>query len=427
MPDVVFCALFFLDEFFASLSLWVILRFVFLKSPARSPFLYCLFGVLFAANAFLLLPVLSRHLYDYDGWADFVSVFLMIAACLALFRDGRRGSTALTVIVYDATIEMLYSLIASYLPSAPWIDHLCCALMHAAAAALIFIAAGRSKVNVLPEVFSGIPKWIWAVLLLFELTCYYKVFGEAKSWYGLLYSISSAAVILCVLYLIFRIFWLIHRQNGIIEQLNEQRLFGETLLGGEEELRSFRHDYKNHMIVVNALLSAGRTDEARSYLETISRSVDGAVKRISTGNFVADAILNNKEVALRQSGGEIVFSGHIPSEGIGDQDMCTVLANLADNAIEAIKKTDGAEKRIILNAGVSGDCFFLKMSNPTVAVNKKGTFATTKTDRRNHGIGLRNVRKAVESHGGKLITQAENGVFSAELMMEMDQGSAETQ
>lgn len=418
MADLLYYSLFFADDFCAALSLWAILRYVFLKEPIRSRAAFFIFGVLFAANAFLLTPFLARYLYDFTGWADIVTVILLICASYVLFRERRQFKTLLTVVVYDATIEMLYSLLAPYLPSSPWIEELCCALLHLAAFGLVLLAVKRSVVNVLPEVFSGIPKWIWAVLLLFELTCYYKEFGEAAAWYGLLYAISSASVILCVLYLIFKIFWLIRRQNQIIEQLNEQKTYGEALRGGDEELRRFRHDYKNHMIVVNALLGAGRTDEARDYLTAINTTVDSALRRISTGNFVADAIINNKAVTAAQTGGEITFDGSVPAEGIRSEDLCTVLSNLLDNAIEAIYKNDADRRTISISAGCSGECFFMKVSNPTMMTGENN-LQTTKKDRRYHGIGLKNVRRCVERCDGTLIVTIENSMFTAEISMNL--------
>ncbi|MBQ6020356.1 MAG: GHKL domain-containing protein [Clostridia bacterium] len=409
--------MFFADELCGALSLWVILRFIFLKRPVRSPALYITFGLLFAANAFLFAPFLARFLYDFDGFADIVTAGLLIASSYALFKDRRQFKTLFTVIIYDATVEMFYSLIAPYLSAAPWLEELCCALLHLTVGAIVFLAAKRSVVNVLPEVFSDIPKWIWAVLLLFELTCYYKEFGEAASWYGVLYTGSSATVILCVLYLVFKILRLIRRQNGIIEQLDAQRAYGETLRTGDEELRRFRHDYKNHMIVVNALLAAGKTDEAREYLSAIDSTVDCTVRRISTGNFVADAIINSKAVAAAKSNAPIEFTGTIPAQGIRNEDLCTVLSNLLDNAIEAVSKSDVTDKTIRIGAGIKGESFFMRITNSAVPTNINGSFATTKRDRLNHGIGLRNVRRTVEAYYGKLNLKNENGVFTAELMM----------
>ncbi|MCR5041922.1 MAG: GHKL domain-containing protein [Clostridia bacterium] len=398
----------------AALSLWLIFRLVFLKKPVRAVWAYVLFVLLFAADSFLLAPFLSKYLYDFDGIADIASTLFLVAASYALFDDRRQAKTLLTVVIYDATVEMFFSLAAPYIGQSLVLQNLVLALMHLAVAGAVLLAAKRTDINVLPEVFEGIPKWVWGVLFLFELTCYYKVFGEAPAWYSVLYTLSSAAVILCVMYLVFRIFWLIRRQNGILEQLETRQTFGERLITDDEELRRFRHDYRNHLIVINALLGAGRTDEAREYLATMSASAESAINRISSGCFVADAILNNKAVSAAGYGGSLYFEGRIPENSVPDADLCTVLANLLDNAVEAIRKNPAEKRRIDVLAGVVNGCLIITVENP--AAGQSGT-KTTKADRRNHGLGLKNVRRAAENNGGTLVISAQNGVFRAEVML----------
>lgn len=421
MTDVMYCVSFFANEICAAACLWVILRYVFAKEAVRSKAAYCTFIALFAANAFLLTPFLAKYLYDFAGWADTVSVILLIASSYLLFRDRKQFTTLIAVIICDATVEMFFSLMMPYLPTSPWVEELFCAALHLAIDLLIVLAAKKTAVNVLPEVFSDIPKWIWAVLLLFELTCYYKEFGDAASWYGALYAVSSGAVILCVLYLIFKIFLLIRRQTGILDQLEKQRAFGEALQSGDEELRRFRHDYRNHMTVVGALLTAGRTDDAAAYLTALNAPVEGVMKKISTGNFVADAIINNKALEASRSGGAIVFDGVVPQEGVASEDLCTVLSNLLDNAIEAVRKNDDSagSRTIRADAGVSSGYFHLKVANP-VTFKTSRSLRTSKADKLNHGIGLRNVKRTAERRGGTLITTNENGRFTAEVSMRVE-------
>lgn len=407
---VISSLVFLVSDISAVADIFIILRFVFNKTPVRKVWAYILFAALFAVNAFAIAPALSRYLYDYDGFADMISAALLIAASYALFDDRRQTRTFFTVIICDCTVEMFYSLFAQYTGDNLILEKLIITVFHLVLAAGIALASRRSDINVLPEVFSGVPKWIWAALLLFELTCYYKEFGDAASWYRVLYTISSAAVIMLALYLIFKIFWLVRKQNGILEQLETNRSYGERLITDDAQLRAFRHDYKNHVIVINSLLSAGRTDEAREYLSSLSDSMDGIVNRISSGNFVADALLNNKAIAALAGGGELRFEGRIPESVIPNADLCVILANLLDNAIEAIRKNPADKRTVTVTAGINKNDFFLKIENPApFAVDTK----TTKTDKRNHGFGIKNARRAAERNDGALVTTVADGVFRA--------------
>ncbi|MCR5783160.1 MAG: GHKL domain-containing protein [Clostridia bacterium] len=447
MTDPLYSLFYLSDDLCAALSLYVIFRYIFLKKCRKSIILSVVFGLLFASNAFVAAPLLSRYLYDFDGFLDLISLALLIGAACAFFPENKRRDlkesedkgivssgkkkqrehaflkTFFTVIIYDSTVEMFYSLIAPYIDGNRLYEEIICTALHLAVFASVRIFASRSAVNVLPEAFSRLPKWIFAVILLFELTCYYKEFGVAKSWYNVLYTVSSAAVIFCLLYLFTMIFRLIRQQNDIMEQLRIRKDYGESVSKGDEELRAFRHDYKNHMMVVNTLLSPGRTDEAQKYLDSISAGVNGSVNRINSGNYIADALLNNKAVVLRQNNARFTFTGRIPESGIQSEDLCTVLANLLDNAAEAVVQYP--ERYVSVSAGVTGQSFHLKIENPTVRKDKKGVFATSKQDKLNHGIGLKNVRRIVESYDGQLLTEARDGIFTAEVMMQLEE-EAET-
>ena len=175
-------------------------------------------------------------------------------------------------------------------------------------------------------------------------------------------------------------------------------------------------DYRNHMIVVNAYLRSGRIDEASAYLAAISSRVDGTTNKIMTGNFVADAILNHKAVAAAEDEIVLTFDGAIPGEGIANEDLCTILANLLDNAIEACRALPPEGSRAIKVYGArQHDNFLLHVENPTTleAVPAK----TTKRDRKNHGLGLKNVERAAKQYSGSVNCSVENHVFSADVRL----------
>ena len=273
--------------------------------------------------------------------------------------------------------------------------------------------------NFLPKVFEGIPKWVYVVLLLFELTCYYKEFGISSEWYNLLYIISSAGVIVCVLYLVFKIFYMSYQQNNILQQMAIQKDFGEKAVIGDEKLRRFRHDYKNHMIVVNAFLESGQVNEAREYLESVNDSINGVINKIKTGNFVSDAILNNKAVSAAKNSVRIEFTGFVPSAGIKNEDLCTILANLVDNAVEACEKlTSDDIKTVEIEANIVNGFFLLSVSNP-VEDGEKINLKTTKKNRKNHGIGLKNIERTVKKYEGAVVVSCEANIFTADVRMKL--------
>ena len=228
--------------------------------------------------------------------------------------------------------------------------------------------------------------------------------------------------IVSILYLAFRVFRLVYTQNDILRQLNEQLLYATQKEQSDETLRRFRHDFKNHTIVLNAMLEQGDPNGARQYLTGITGDISGALPRFSTGNPVVNSLLNVKSRAAAEQEISILFDGMIPENGVEPKDMCVLVGNLIDNAMEACAKLPAGTERIIrFSATAKNNTLLLRISNPTTGTTteKNKLPGTTKADKRSHGIGLKNVRDIVKKYNGTLRVEAENGEFSAEILLEI--------
>ena len=406
-------------DLIAAAGMVLFMKLVFRREVCFSVPKAVLLAGLMLCNACIGSFVLMGRVEDYKAIMDFASNLIDVLSILLLTRPRKVGSTILFVLIYSFTIDMFYSLLAPYIPPDLYIEYLINFVLYGGVLLLLRQVSKNEAAHFLPQVFGEIPKWLYAVLLLFELTCCYKEFGISADWYNALYVVSSAGVFLTVLYLIIKIFLLAHRQNAVLQQMELQKQFGEKTIVGDEELRRFRHDYRNHLIVINAYLQNGRIDEASAYLAAINSRIDGILNKIVTGNFVADAILNHKAVAAAADDITIQFDGAIPGNGIANEDLCTILANLLDNAIEACRKLPaGTEKQIGVKGTGLNDNFLLHVENATSLHEVPAN--TTKRDSRNHGIGLRNVTRVAKKYSGSLCCKAENGVFSADVRLSLD-------
>lgn len=405
-----------LRDLTATIGMILFMRLVFRREVCFSVSKAVLLIGLMACNAFVGAFVLMGRAEEYKAIMDFAANCIDVLAILLLTRPRKVGGTILFVLIYSFTIDMFYSLLVPYIPQDLYLECLINAVLYGGVALVLYYASKNGAGNFLPQVLGEIPKWLYAVLLLFELTCCYKEFGISADWYNALYVVSSAGVFITVLYLVIKIFALAHRQNAILQQMELQKAFGEKTIVGDEELRRFRHDYRNHMIVVNAYLRSGRIDEASAYLAAISSRVDGTTNKIMTGNFVADAILNHKAVAAAEDDIQLSFDGVVPGSGIENEDLCTILANLLDNAIEACRKLPAAQKRSITVKGTTfHETFLLHIENPTTV--DELSVKTTKRDARNHGLGLKNVERTAKRYDGSVTCAVENHVFSADVRL----------
>ena len=405
----------------AIISILMIMHYVFLDS-LRNKKIYIITVVLSVfLNAFIGVFILMKIDATSDELMDFVSNVIFILAARTLTNQKKTVRIIWIVMLYLMTAEMLYSLFSSFLPKELYSECLVHGIMFSAVGILIYVFSTKSSYNILPQVFDEIPRWVFVAVMFFDLACYYKEFGISEEWYNMMYIFSSAMLILCVLYLFYRVFRLSFEQSNALKQIQLQSEYYSKKLEDETALRSFRHDYKNHMMVVDSYLKSGKLGEASEYLKAVNSEIKDALHPIHTGNFVADAVINSKRQKATEKGIELFYSGIVPEDGIEPQDVCLIFSNLIDNAIEATEKLD-EKRQITVRSGIHSGVFILSVTNPCKGVSEreKGLFRTTKSDSKNHGIGLKNVRTAAEKYGGEFTVGVENGIFSADIRLNIN-------
>lgn len=402
----------------AVVSLLMIMHYVFLDRFKFKPSRTVLVFTVIVANAFVGIFVLMKVYEDTADLMDFVSNVICIMSVRLLTEQKRIVKIIWITMLYLMTVEMVFSLFSSYIDKKLFVECLITGIMFSFVGVFIYVFSVKTRYNFLPKVFDEIPRWVFVAVLLFDLACYYKEFGISEEWYNFFYTVSSIMVICCVLYLIFKVFNMSYQQNQIVRQMEMQLSHSQNLTSGDKKLREFRHDYKNHLIVMNSYLDNGRTEEAKAYLEGLNESISDSLRRISTGNFVVDAVINNKVHYAQSKDIAISFSGNIPDIGVTPQDLCLIFSNLIDNAVEACEKVS-ENKHVDIEVGLRQSFFVLSISNPCASapVKRNGIIKTTKKDISIHGIGLKNVSVTAEKYGGALVTDYSNGVFCADVRL----------
>lgn len=186
----------------------------------------------------------------------------------------------------------------------------------------------------------------------------------------------------------------------------------------DAEMRRFRHDYTNHLRSVLSLIQMKEYSDAEEYIEKIQNKAytSGAVLYY-TGNKLADAILADKSAALDEHC-KIDYSGIMPAS-IENVDLCIILSNALDNAIEACRELD-SPCTICLTAGEQQGYFVMSLRNPTARTDSFYDIpTTTKPEKEQHGMGLYNIESTVKKHEGQMKIKCENGMFELMLTMKL--------
>lgn len=175
---------------------------------------------------------------------------------------------------------------------------------------------------------------------------------------------------------------LIDYQNKILSQeMDEVRSIYMTM-------RGWRHDYHNHMQSVKAYLAKDNITEAKGYLNRLEEDLADIRLLFDTGNLNVDAILNAKISLALENGIRCDYKAVIPKElSVSDIDLCVVIGNLIDNAVEACRTVKKEEQFLRLYIAPLKQQLYITVTNATSEVVRKLDEEYISKKRGDHGHG----------------------------------------
>lgn len=175
------------------------------------------------------------------------------------------------------------------------------------------------------------------------------------------------------------------------------------------------HDFHNHIGVLRQLLIHGRTDEAVQYLDELQTPVQEMTDTVWTGDETADYLINSKAVTAGENGIEYQVQAEFPRHtNLKSADLCAILGNLLDNALEAAKQIPVPEQKFIrLTIRRINQMLVIKVENSfyTPPVKQDGMLKTSKAGNGLHGWGLKSAQTAAEKYDGMVQTSYEGNTF----------------
>lgn len=204
------------------------------------------------------------------------------------------------------------------------------------------------------------------------------------------------------------------RRDMEMENMKVRQAYYEELEKNQLAVRKLRHDMNNHLGVIGSFLEEKEYDKALSYFKELNITT-AARNRKFCENSLVNAVINAKyNLALEKKIDCFVNIELDNLLAMDDVSLCTIFANLLDNAIEAAQRVPGREeRRISLKARYTGESLCIEVENSRVGELKesKAGLLTTKTDKENHGYGLRSVRDVVENYCGHMDITAASDTF----------------
>lgn len=187
------------------------------------------------------------------------------------------------------------------------------------------------------------------------------------------------------------------------------------------QMRGWRHDYHSHLQTIKAYRAMGREEELNDYLELLEADLTAVDTVIKSGNIMVDAMLNSKLSLAKSRGIAVNAKAVVPkSIGVSEVDLCVLVGNLLDNAMEACAGLPADKRFIRVYMDMKKDNLYMCVTNSSGGVKKEnGRYISSKGG--NHGFGLIRADRIVKKYGGYIKRGDEEGAFTSEVLLPVTQ------
>lgn len=206
----------------------------------------------------------------------------------------------------------------------------------------------------------------------------------------------------------------------VLKQQEEiRKQYAENVKYRYDEIKRIRHDMKQSYTVLETLLIENRTSEAIEYIREGRSAISKTEVLVDVGNDFVNSILNSKLGTAKQFGIEVICSSVKDISGINAVDLCTLLGNLLDNAIEAAEQCLPEKRLIEVKITDSNGKLIIQVTNSIKCsvLNVNSELISTKNNPLEHGFGVKSIRLIAKKYSGTVNYFEEDGTLSCQVML----------
>ena len=350
------------------------------------------------------------HTLKVTRWKS-VSVFLAVCGVFSCLGTTAVGISGETTPPFPPQTAALWFLMCCALTAALWYP-----ASHAARNLLEddAFAATWYVFWILPILFIGLNLFIMprnpGILEQGRLRLLYTIFG------------FLFLALLLLSYLLFYLMASSLNRNARLRLENQflsmQQARYDSLLSTARQIRQARHDLRHHFHVLQGFAAQKNWDSLTAYLDDAQGSIPNGDLGLCE-NTAVDNVAGYFVPLYKENGIPLSLSLDLPRDlPVPDTDLCSVLSNLLENAMEASLRTAPERRRVQVSARLrSGNMLLLSVENSYDGEvrEKNGVFLSSKRPR--EGIGLQAVQHTAEKSGGYCRFHYGNGIFTANVML----------
>lgn len=273
---------------------------------------------------------------------------------------------------------------------------------------------------------------IFIISMLINFSLYTSSNGDHKA--TLLCAVSSGILFVVTIgvYVLFtavsRIYEGYLDQRQEVQKLQLERQHHEDMRDAYERLRMWKHDSLNRLQTAGQMIKTGDGSNALDFIEQSVGEIESLQTLVNTEHPVVDAVLSNEFAKANRAGITlshiIVLTKELP---IDDLDLCSLISNLLDNAIEAVQKLPEKDRYIDFEISIKSHNMLISVINPSngnYKLKQEHTFFTTKKNASEHGIGLKIVTSIVKKYRGILDITPSDGKFEVTIAIPLTEVKA---
>jgi len=203
-----------------------------------------------------------------------------------------------------------------------------------------------------------------------------------------------------------------------LETLKQQEQDNYKLLAlSHKQVRELKHDIENQFSVLNDLMKSG-DNAAMQYLDKLNSYVRTANRICYTENNAIDSIVNIKGSLAQSYGIEFICKVNIITSIKADElELCRIIGNGLDNAIEGCQRIDVQNKHICFSISEDREKLMIVIFNTSGEVDTTA-LSSTKKEKGLHGIGISSIKSSVERLDGLVKFDYADGIFKLNIMVQ---------
>lgn len=275
-----------------------------------------------------------------------------------------------------------------------------------------------------------VPNSYWFSLFIIPFGTLYVAFQILENTripnYHIVISISILLIIDIVAFYLYDVLNSVYEdkiEKALLKQQNNyyHKQF-DIMDNSYKNMKSVRHDIKNHLSILESYIRKNDAEKAINYIQNILNSSYGDQELARSGNFDFDSILNYKLQNVKSNGIEAVVEAKIPQKiNIESFDIAIIIGNLLDNAFEALSKLNN-DKKINVRINYRKNTLYIHVNNTFdgTVFYEDNKLLSTHTDKENHGIGLKNIEKAIKKYNGTMEINHTNNNFMVDILLYID-------